>query len=306
MERRRKSHTELARRIVELLRVEGAEPGTKVAEQRLADSFGVSRTPIRAALRLLTETGILSYAPRQGYSLARPLDTASADAPGLPASEEEQLFQAILRDRFANRLGDTLSVNDLMQRYGTARTTVMHVVARMSEDGLLERGHGQHWRFGPAPDSLSAMEESARFRELIEPAALREPGFVPDAALFSDIRRRHQALLTDDVLQTEMRAWIDAGADFHDALAACCANRFLARAIRQQTRLRRLSTYHGGANRRRMRDAFHEHLAILDAVEAGDTDRAADLMLRHIRAAQDQRPRVSNRGVPPIARPIRR
>ena len=134
------------------------------------------------------------------------------------------------------------------------------------------------------------MEESARFRELIEPAALREPGFVPDPALFVDIRRRHQALLRDDVLQTEMRAWIDAGADFHDAIASCCANRFLARAIRHQTRLRRLSTYHSGANRRRMRDAFHEHLAILDAVDAEDTERAADLMLAHVRAAQNQRP----------------
>ncbi|WP_397541936.1 GntR family transcriptional regulator [Roseovarius salis] len=306
MERRRKSHTDLARRIVETLRVDGAEPGTKVVEQRFADSFGVSRTPIRAALRLLTERGILHYVPRQGYSLARPLDTDPADAPDLPASEEDELFRAILRDRFANRLGDTVSVNDLMRRYDAARPTVMHVLAWMTEDGLLERGHGQQWRFGPAPDSLSAIEESARFRELIEPAALREPGFVPDTALFGDIRRRHMALISDAVAETEMRAWVNAGADFHDAVAACCRNRFLARAIRQQTRLRRLSSYHGGVNRRRLREAFREHLAILDAAEAGDTERAADLMTRHVRAALNQRPRVSNRGVPPIARPVRR
>lgn len=305
MERRRKSHTELARRIIELLRVEGAGPGTRIVEQRLADSFGVSRTPIRAALRLLAESGILAYVPRQGYSLAQAPDADPSEAPGLPASEEEQLLQAILRDRFGNRLGETVTVNDLMRRYGVARATVMHVVARMSEDGLLQRGHGQNWRFGPAPDSLSAMEESARFRELIEPAALREPGFVHDPALFGDIRKRHMSLLSDAVLASETRAWINAGADFHDAIGACCNNRFLARAIRQQARLRRLSAHHSGANRRRLRDAFREHIAILDAADAGDMEHAAELMAEHVRASQNQRPRVSNRGVPPIARPVR-
>lgn len=305
MDRRRKSHTDLARQIIETLRVAEVSPGTRLVEQRLADRFGVSRTPIRAALRLLTERGILAHVPHQGYSLAQPLDADPADAPELPASEEDRLFRAILRDRFANRLGNTITVNDLIQRYGAPRVTVMHVLARMAEDGLLERGHGQQWRFGPAPDSLSAIEESTRFRELIEPAALREPGFVPDRALFGDIRRRHQALVSDALAEVELRAWIEAGADFHDAIAACCNNRFLARAIRQQTRMRRLSASYNGVGRRRMRDAFREHLAILDAAEASDTERAAVLMARHVRIARNQRPRVSNRGVPPIARPVR-
>ena len=305
MERPRKSHTELARRILDVLRVEGARPGVRVGEQRLADRFGISRTPVRSALKLLSEQGYLSYTPRYGYALTRAPTGEDGDAPNLPASQEEHLFHAVLRDRFANRLRGTLSVNDLIRRYEVGRTTAMNVLSRMSEEGLIERGLGQQWRFGPALDSLDAFEESARFRTLIEPAALRERGFVPQPALFEDIRRRHEALIAGEVFETDMRRLVNADADFHDAVAACCNNRFLAQAIRQQTRLRRLTAYQGGAGRRRLQDSFREHLTIMDAVEAGDTERAAALMSAHIEASRDQRPRVSNRGIPPLLRSVR-
>jgi len=305
MARPRKSHTDLARHIVELLRFQGAAAGERVREQHLADHFGVSRTPVRAALGLLTEQGLLEYAPRRGYSLARALSDEEGAA-AVPASEEDQLFRAVLRDRFANRLHGTVSVNELMRRYRVGRTPTTRVLARMSEEGLVERGLGQHWRFGPALDSLEAFEESSRFRQLIEPAALRDPGFQVEPALFRDIRSRHEALIAGDVFHTDMRRLVDADADFHAAIAACCANRFLAQAIRQQTRLRRLTAYQGGAARHRLRESLREHLGILDAVEGGDTDRAAELMRRHIRASREQRPQFSNRGVPPLVRPMRR
>lgn len=42
------------------------KPGQRLVEQALADTFGVSRIPVREALRMLESEGIVSVAPRVG------------------------------------------------------------------------------------------------------------------------------------------------------------------------------------------------------------------------------------------------
>jgi len=65
-------------------------------------------------------------------------------------------------------------------------------------------------------------------------------------------------------------------------LAKFSGNTFLAQAIQQQNRLRRLLEFGGFANRRRIREWCSEHLAIMDAVVEGDMARSADLMRTHL------------------------
>ena len=49
--------TELAGRILHLLKEQGAGPGHHLVEHDLCRQFGVSRTPIRGALKLLADPG---------------------------------------------------------------------------------------------------------------------------------------------------------------------------------------------------------------------------------------------------------
>lgn len=42
------------------------QPGEKLIERSLADKYSVSRTPVREALRRLTESGFVQYFPRKG------------------------------------------------------------------------------------------------------------------------------------------------------------------------------------------------------------------------------------------------
>src|SRR5215470_16104328 len=55
--------------------------GYHVTEQELVAQFGVSRSPVRAALKVLEERGILQARRNQGYLLAKNRGTSSAFAP---------------------------------------------------------------------------------------------------------------------------------------------------------------------------------------------------------------------------------
>jgi len=297
-----KSHTQLAHKVVEYLKRLDLRAGERIREQPIADHFSVSRTPVRGAMAMLAEQGVLNYVPKQGYTLATGSDSVDSENVALPPTEDEHLFNAIMRDRLANRLDHQITVTEIMRRYTVARTVVNHVLGQMSADGLIEKGSGQSWTFGPALDSLSAAEESFRFRLLAEPAAILEPGFRMEPALSHRIRQQHYSLLNEDMDGVDANRIHDVDSSFHNAIADCCHNRFLAQALRQQTLLRGLSGGATNTNPHRLMESCREHLRILDVIDAGNREQASELMRLHIRSSQEQRPRISIRGIPPFAK----
>lgn len=64
------NHQTLRERIVDTIReaiINGIlSPGTKISEPELAERFGISRTPIREALRQLESEGFITVIPRKG------------------------------------------------------------------------------------------------------------------------------------------------------------------------------------------------------------------------------------------------
>jgi DNA-binding GntR family transcriptional regulator len=73
--------TELRRRIIDGVYA----PGDRLTEDRLADAFGVSRNPVREAIRVLEAEGFLESQPRRGAVVAR-----------LSVSDIEDLFDVRL------------------------------------------------------------------------------------------------------------------------------------------------------------------------------------------------------------------
>jgi DNA-binding GntR family transcriptional regulator len=47
-------------------------PGHRFTEEALCDEFGMSRSPIREALRMLVENGLVDKEPHRGYSVKQP------------------------------------------------------------------------------------------------------------------------------------------------------------------------------------------------------------------------------------------
>jgi DNA-binding GntR family transcriptional regulator len=158
--RPRTNHLDLAQRILDVARQRGFEPGARLPEQQIASLCNVSRTPVRAALSLLADRGVVRWEADSGYHLAIDLTAQPTIAAELPVTEEDELAEAILRDRSARRLDQTVTAAGLMRRYNAERKTVLKALNKLTEENLLDRAPGQSWLFRRAPDDPEAQGES--------------------------------------------------------------------------------------------------------------------------------------------------
>lgn len=62
---------EVAGYVRDLILTGALKPGVKVDQDAIADALGVSRSPIREALIVLGQEGLLDFAPRRGFFVAR-------------------------------------------------------------------------------------------------------------------------------------------------------------------------------------------------------------------------------------------
>ena len=290
----------LAERLLASLRRQDLHLGDHVPERLATEAFHVSRTPVRAALALLTERGLLEHRDQRGYFIAPNFE--NADHAAAVETPETALHDAILRDRFSKRLDAEVTAAHLARRYRAARALVLRVLNRLQKDGVVERALGQRWVFLPALDSLRSQEDSHRFRLILEPAAFLQPGFALDARRSRDLKAALGELAEQDARHFDLKRAIETDIAFHEAIADACNNRFLADAIRQQSRLRRFATTSMQVPPARLIESCREHLAILEAAEAGDVARAAELMREHLAASLRARPGFVNRGAPPMLR----
>jgi DNA-binding GntR family transcriptional regulator len=277
---------ELSAGILDLIRVEKLAPGTRLAEVALAERLQVSRTPVRAALKLLARRRLVRQGLRRGYFVA----DAAPPAPRTttrptPADDTDRLFLAIARDRRSGRLPVDVSERDLMQRYGATRAVVQRVLTKLAEIAAVQRKPGHGWRFQPIIADAAARHESYRYRLLIEPAGLLEPGFRLDPSWAAEMRRRHEDMMALRWSETASIALYEMNAAYHEGLAAASGNRFLLVAVQQQNRLRRFANYDWTFGHGRVLVNCREHLAILDRLEAGEREAAADLLRRHLESA---------------------
>lgn len=282
---------DLARRILERIRDLGWDVGTKISVPEMARSFGVSRSPITAALDLLAAQGIVKPSATRGLEVAKrvaDLDLRTV----LPRSPLEEMYRRMMRERSAGELAQEVSEAELLARYGVPRGVIRKLLMRFAAEGLAHRLPGHGWRFVDTLVGEQAYNESYEFRMIIECAALRSPTFKPDVAQFAQIRRAHERIRSEAALAAfDGDDWFRVNASFHEGLAACSGNRFLAEAVRQQNNLRRMQESSAFVDLpvERVEQSCKEHVAILDAVEAGEMQWAEDLLRRHLRQASEFR-----------------
>ncbi|HEY2332089.1 MAG TPA: GntR family transcriptional regulator [Acidimicrobiales bacterium] len=167
------------------------------------------------------------------------------------------------------RLGERLAEERLAQLVGVSRTPVREALVRLQADGLVQRS--DDGGFEPVLPDVVLMRQLYEVRVSLEVAGLQRPGRVGerhDEARLLALRDEWRALAGDPPEADPMFVLIDES--FHIGLAEACGNRVLVHHLRLVNERLRVVRMHDFRTFERLSATIEEHLAIIDAVLAGD------------------------------------
>ena len=277
----------VARDIVAFSRRENLKAGDHLGESFLASKIGTSRSPVNAALRHLAQIGVLTHDLNRGYFLNSDARSLNDLASRFSSPQDDPLYLRIAEDRVAQRLPDAVNEADLMRRYDVSRNTLRKVLARIQKEDWIDKSVGHGWVFQPMIDSKTAYEESYVFRAAIEPVGLTCDRFLADPGELASLRQQQQFICDSGFNTMTAIELFEANCFFHETLAKWSGNRFILQGVRRTDQLRRLVEYRQAAQERGPRRVQTvEHLAILDAIEERQQQKAAELMRVHLQGAR--------------------
>lgn len=275
---------ELGEKIVRYCVANELQRGERLTERKLGGEFNVSRSPIRAALKLLEERNIIIRSG-SGYALALGPEDLGRMRLDVPAPASEELYIQILRDRFAGKLGEHVSEADFLRDYGVTRGVLMKALMRLNQEGYVSRSPGRGWTFISVLNSIDTYRASYEFRLAIEPAALGSPNYRIDRERVQNLLNRHLELFRRGAATVGAAEWFALDAELHEMLVDFSCNEFFMQAMRGQNQLRRAAEIESFYADERVRESFEEHIAILEALLKGDRSWAAILLSRHLNFA---------------------
>ena len=298
----RQNHLKLARKITEVVLERGFGEGAHLPESTLSKACGVSRTPIRSALKLLENNGIVQRREEGGYFLHVSPERIAAGGLSDLEDMEDSLATRILSDRAERRITDIQSVSALVRRYDVPRSSVLNALKILSSDGIVVQLPGRAWASQPILDSSNALNDSIAFRLSLEPQAITAPGFRMDSQKTGLLRQQLQefALRPDGALSAVAFLHLDCA--FHSFIAESSGNRFVKGTLLAHQRLRLSTQKNHSIPNFRLRQSLEEHLDILDSLERSQLRLAADQMVVHLRRSQIRKPQTLNRGILPMGR----
>jgi len=200
------------------------QPGTRITEAALAERYGVSRVPVREALRGLEAEGFVESRPNVGSRVAE-----------IPFDEADDLFA----------VREALEISTARRAAGRARA-----------------------RFSGGDDQAAG-------------------GGGADADDWRRVRRSLEQLLDEGdaaVDAGDLDRLVELNERFHIGIAELSRSSTLATLLRQLSR--KIEWLYALDEFSRGKRLWPDHRVILAAIDAGDADRAAELMGRHVRESR--------------------
>jgi DNA-binding GntR family transcriptional regulator len=193
----------------------------------------------------------------------------------------DAIHQRVLLAIVEHRLppGTKLGEERLAKVFGVSRTQIRQVLERLAHDSIVTV-HANRGAFVSSPSVEEAREVFAA-RRLIEPDLIRQAA---RRATPADVKRLREHVTLESAARqaNEKRSIIRLSGEFHQLIADVAGNRFLARTMRELETLTCLVII--------LYDApnvpacpYHEHSDLVDAIQARNADRAASLMVEHLR-----------------------
>lgn len=273
---------QLAPKIIDMARARSMRAGEPLREEAFAKELGVSRSPVRRGFALLEELGLATKEPNRGYYLT--CDASAIDISNrlLDTDPFEDFYLRVVDDVLRGDVPTTFFEAELIRRYEVPRGQLIKVLNRLANESMIERKPGQGWEINNFLHDSNAHIQSYRFRMAIEPAALLEPGYKVDEVAFSKARQVQQELLDGDIFKLSRSQLFQVGAQLHELIVRCSGNAFFLEAIRRQNQLRRFMSYKANVDRPRLINQCKEHIHLLNLIESGRREEAADFLRTHL------------------------
>lgn len=171
----------------------------------------------------------------------------------------------------------------LAERYSVSRTPVREALRRLEQDDLVERVERTMRVRLHSPEEIFELYE---VRMILEAAAARAAAERRTEFDIAEIRHLLGRMERPDL---DLPARVQLNRDFHTALWRAGHNTMLLDTLERlyTNSVRYLNTTLTGDDR--WRESLDEHREILTAIVDGDGDRAADVIVVHLREARDIR-----------------
>lgn len=167
------------------IETEELPPGSILKEGSIAIQLGVSRAPVRRALAMLHEDGIIRAADGQGYVVgeAQPVRISSRRLHEILVAQSDDIGRSATWGRIFAEVSDAVTAampfgtyriqeEELGNHHRVSRTVAREVLWRLMDRRLIEKNRKSHWIIGQM--TARDVRETLEMRQVLEPHALAQ------------------------------------------------------------------------------------------------------------------------------------
>lgn len=197
----------------------------------------------------------------------------------------QRVVEAILSQKLAP--GERLGEQELADMFGVSRTLVREALMQLQARGFVEVRTRKGWYV--VEPSVDEARDAFAARRAVEAGMLRNVQLEGDGRPLQSVLRRLRGHVAEEQQAIEAadpatRAFMLA--DFHVCLAECLGHKLLSRMMRDLTARTMLAATLYQSNHDAQQSCA-QHGEIVDALERGDIEGAAQLMMAHIGQVED-------------------
>lgn len=200
-----------------------------------------------------------------------------------PASVSERIYVALRQEIMRCEIapGATLDAGSIARQYEVSKTPVRDAMQKLAADGLIAILPRSGYRV--APITFQAVHEILDLRAAIGPHAARQAARYAAAADIAALRR----IVAEYAAPLDVGAMQQVARRFHVAIARCSRNKRIV--TLSETLFDELERLLRFAIDFTVKTGEHsdEHTALVDAIEAGDGERAAAIEAAHIKGSRE-------------------
>ena len=258
------------------------------AENELGARTNVSRTVVRRCLARLEERKVISWHGREKRILRQPQGKDRLELPSgrMSVDDLEQRFLDWVL-KFDVPADTALSVAELSRMFDVPQHELKEFLAGLSRFGLVARRPRGGWMLRGFTKDFAI--ELSDFRSILEINAIRNVADLPvDHPIWpkiAELRARHLDLKAR--IERDFHEFSKIDEAFHQAINSVVKNRFVEEF---QKVISLIFHYHYLWNKADEKDrnaaAVDEHLAIMDALEARDTEAACRAAEKHLKTSK--------------------